>query len=162
MYNSVFFFLVYSQNFASITTICLNISLTHKRHSPTPRPNQPLSYVVSTDGPILGFSYAWNGTLVYLYLLSCVRLFATPWTAAHQGFLSLTISQSMLKFMSSIVCGFLHLAFLLAHFSEVYPCGTCWYCVPLDSQIIFPCVDIPRLIYPSFCDAYRFLANSWV
>ena len=32
--------------------------------------------------------------------LSHVWLFATPWTAAHQAFLSLTISQSLFKFMS--------------------------------------------------------------
>ena len=32
--------------------------------------------------------------------LSCVRLFATPGTAAHQAPLSSTISQSLLKFMS--------------------------------------------------------------
>ena len=31
---------------------------------------------------------------------SHVRLFATPWTAAHQASLSFTISQSLLKFMS--------------------------------------------------------------
>ena len=33
-------------------------------------------------------------------LLSCVRLFATPWTAARQAALSITNSQRMLKFMS--------------------------------------------------------------
>ena len=33
-------------------------------------------------------------------LLSCVRLFATPWTAACQASLSITNSQSLLKFMS--------------------------------------------------------------
>ena len=33
--------------------------------------------------------------------LSCVQLFATPWTAAYQASLSITNSQSMLKFMSS-------------------------------------------------------------
>ena len=33
--------------------------------------------------------------------LSCVWLFATPWTAAHQVSLSFTISQSMLKLMST-------------------------------------------------------------
>ena len=33
-------------------------------------------------------------------LLSCVRLFATPWTAAHQSSLSITKSQSLLKLMS--------------------------------------------------------------
>ena len=32
--------------------------------------------------------------------LSCVRLFATPWTAAHQASLSITNSQSPLKLMS--------------------------------------------------------------
>ena len=31
---------------------------------------------------------------------SHIRLFETPWTAAHQAFLSLTISQSLSKFMS--------------------------------------------------------------
>ena len=33
-------------------------------------------------------------------MLSCVRLFATAWIAAHQAPLSPTISQSSLKFMS--------------------------------------------------------------
>ena len=32
-------------------------------------------------------------------LLSCVRLFATPWTAARQASLSITSSQSLLKLM---------------------------------------------------------------
>ena len=32
--------------------------------------------------------------------LSCVRLFATPWTAAHQASLSCTNSRSLLKLMS--------------------------------------------------------------
>ena len=32
--------------------------------------------------------------------LSCVRVFATPWTAARQAFLSITKSQSSLKLMS--------------------------------------------------------------
>ena len=33
-------------------------------------------------------------------LLSCVRLFATPWTAAYQASLSITNSQSLLKLLS--------------------------------------------------------------
>ena len=37
---------------------------------------------------------------ISVQLLSCVRLFATPWTAAHQASLSITNSQSLLKFMS--------------------------------------------------------------
>ena len=32
--------------------------------------------------------------------LSCVQIFATPWTAAHQASLSFTNSQSLLKLMS--------------------------------------------------------------
>ena len=37
---------------------------------------------------------------VVVQSLSSGRLFATPWTAAHQTSLSITISQSLLKFMS--------------------------------------------------------------
>ena len=33
-------------------------------------------------------------------MLSCVQLFVTPWTAAHQASLSITNSWSLLKFMS--------------------------------------------------------------
>ena len=33
-------------------------------------------------------------------LLSCVQLFATPWTAAHQASLSITTTQSLLKLTS--------------------------------------------------------------
>ena len=38
--------------------------------------------------------------LVVVQLLSQDRLFATPWTAARQAFLSFTISQSLLKLVS--------------------------------------------------------------
>ena len=38
--------------------------------------------------------------LVLVQLLSCVQLFATPWTAAHQASLSFTISCSLLKLIS--------------------------------------------------------------
>ena len=41
-----------------------------------------------------------NFHIVAVQLLCCVRLFVTPWTAAHQAFLSFTISQSLLKLMS--------------------------------------------------------------
>ena len=41
-----------------------------------------------------------NITVVVIQLLSRVQPFATPWTAAHQAFLSFTISQSLLKLMS--------------------------------------------------------------
>ena len=42
----------------------------------------------------------WISLFVVVQLLSCVRLFATPWTAAHQALLSFTISWSLLKLMS--------------------------------------------------------------
>ena len=45
-------------------------------------------------------------------LLSHVRLFATPWTAAYQSFLSITNSWSLLKFMSiESIMPFNHLIF---------------------------------------------------
>ena len=40
------------------------------------------------------------GDDVVVQSLSCVQLFVTPWTAAHQTSLSSTVSQSLLKFMS--------------------------------------------------------------
>ena len=36
----------------------------------------------------------------FVHSLSCVRLFATPWTEAHQAPLSFTVSQSLLTRMS--------------------------------------------------------------
>ena len=38
--------------------------------------------------------------IVVVQSLSCVQLFVTPWTAAHQASLTFTISQSLLKLMS--------------------------------------------------------------
>ena len=38
--------------------------------------------------------------IISVQLLNCVRLFAAPWTAAHQASLFITISQSLLKLMS--------------------------------------------------------------
>ena len=49
-----------------------------------------------------------DGTVVQSF--SCVQLFATPWTAAHQASLSFTISQSLLKLM------FIELVMLSNHF----------------------------------------------
>ena len=44
-----------------------------------------------------GFTGGW---LDSVQLLSCVQLFATPWTAAHQASLSITNTQSLLKLTS--------------------------------------------------------------
>ena len=48
-----------------------------------------------------------HGLFVWLqfssvHSLSCARLFATPWTAAHQASLSITPSWSFLKLMSIV------------------------------------------------------------
>ena len=47
-----------------------------------------------------GFLFASKLFVVVVQSLSCVQLFVTPWTAAHQSSLSFTISQSLLKLMS--------------------------------------------------------------
>ena len=41
-----------------------------------------------------------EGSLSSVQLLSCVQLFATPWTTAHQASLSITNSQSLFKLIS--------------------------------------------------------------
>ena len=64
------------------------------------------------DGETLGFQAfdsilpvleidSWRSDLVLSFFISPVLLFATPWTAAHQASLSLSISQSLHKFMST-------------------------------------------------------------
>ena len=74
----------------------------------------------------------WNSifnfrTFLYLIavvqLLSSFRLFGTPWTAAHQASLSLTISQSLLKLMSIV---------------SVVPSNHFILCRPLLLPSIFP------------------------
>ena len=49
---------------------------------------------------ILIWKYTCNPMFIRVQLLSRIRLFATPWTVARQASLSITISQSLLKFMS--------------------------------------------------------------
>ena len=46
------------------------------------------------------FGGDWSPILFVVHLLSCVQLFATPWTATHQASLSFTVFQSLLKLMS--------------------------------------------------------------
>ena len=53
---------------------------------------------IGRDQRVMGPALCLNNFVVQL--LSCVWLFPTPWTAAHQAFLSFTISQSLLKLMS--------------------------------------------------------------
>ena len=56
----------------------------------------------------------WDGGLV-VQLLNGVRLFVTPWIAAHQAPLSFTISWSLLKFM------FVELVMLSNHLILCHP-----------------------------------------
>ena len=52
-----------------------------------------------------GFTYEFLQRLQIslVQTLSCVQLFATPWTAAHDASLSITHSQSLLKLMSIVL-----------------------------------------------------------
>ena len=56
--------------------------------------------------------------------LSCVQLFVTPWTTAHQAFLSFTISQSLLKLVfieSMMSSNHLIVCCLLLLLSSIFP-----------------------------------------
>ena len=46
------------------------------------------------------FCHSWSSLYSSVQLLSCVRLFATPWITACQASLSITISQSSLRLTS--------------------------------------------------------------
>ena len=48
----------------------------------------------------LTLKFTWKSKFSWVQSLICVRLSATPWTAAHQASLSFTISRSLLKLMS--------------------------------------------------------------
>ena len=78
--------------------------------------------VASGEG--YGEEKVWIGRFKLSYIVvvvqspSCVRVFATPWTAALQASLSFTISQSLLKLMSIsdvILCHPLSAPSLLAY-----------------------------------------------
>ena len=59
--------------------------------------------------------------------LTCVRLFATPWTTAHQASLSITNSWSLLKFMS---------------IKSVMPSNHLILCYPLLLPSVFPSIRV--------------------
>ena len=65
-----------------------------------------------------------DGLLIVVQLLSCVQLFATPWTAACQASLSFTISWSLLRIMSvdsEIPSNHLILCCLLLLLPSIFP-----------------------------------------
>ena len=59
--------------------------------------------------------------------LTCVQLFATPWTTAHQALLSITNSWSLLKFMS---------------IKSVMPSNHLILCYPLLLPSVFPSIRV--------------------
>ena len=62
--------------------------------------------------------------VIVAQLLSHVRVFVTPWTAAHQVSLSPTVFQSLLKFMSTesvMLSNHLILCHTLLRLSSVFP-----------------------------------------
>ena len=59
--------------------------------------------------------------------LSCVHLFVTPWTAAHQASLPFTIFQSLLRFMSIV---------------SVMPSNHLFVCYPLLWPSIFSSIGV--------------------
>ena len=68
-------------------------------------------------------------------LLSCVRLFVTLWTAAHQASLSITNSQSLLKLVS---------------IELVMPSNHLILCRPLVLLSIWSLFILLGLFFPSF------------
>ena len=64
---------------------------------------------------------------VVVQSLSCVRLFATPWTAARQAPLSFIVSQSFLKLMS---------------IESMMPSNHLILCCPLLLPSIFPSIRV--------------------
>ena len=67
-------------------------------------PDQDFRFYSEENGKITGGLWARQSYILSdfssVQLLSCVQLFATPWTAAHQASLSITNSCSLLKLMS--------------------------------------------------------------
>ena len=86
------------------------------------------------EKPLSGFHRIPATKLSSVQLLSHVRLFVTPWTAAHQASLSITNSQSLFKLMS---------------IASVMPCD----------HLIF---SRPLHLPPSICPSIRVFSNELV
>ena len=67
----------------------------------------------------LSYPYMTTGKTIALTQFSCVRLFTTPWTEAHQASLSITNSWSLLKLMS------IESVMPSTHLSSVVPFSCC-------------------------------------
>ena len=69
----------------------------------------------------------WQSAFSSVQSLSCVRLFVTPWIAVHQDSLSITSSQSLLKFL---------------FIPSVKPSNHPILCHPLLPPSIFPSITV--------------------
>ena len=81
--------------------------------------------VIPTDTP---GSFIFPCPFSSVQSLSRVRLFATPWTAAHQASLTITNSQSLLKFIS------IESAMPSNHLSSVIPFSSCYQSFPASGS----------------------------
>ena len=88
----------------------------------------------SRTTPALLLSLPVKRLSVVVQLPSCTQLFATPWTAAHQASLCLTISQCSPQFMP---------------IEPVIPCNHLILCHPL-------------LLLPSISPSIRVFSKSWL
>ena len=68
--------------------------------------------------------------VVVVQSLTCVRLLATPWTAARQASLSFTIFQSLLKFMS------IESVMPSNHLSSAIPLSSCLQSFPASGSFL--------------------------
>ena len=84
--------------------------------------------------------------LLVVQSLSCIQLFATPWTAACQASLSFIISQSLLKLMS------IELVMPSNHFVLCHPL--------LLLPSIFPSISV--FSNKSVEEGYHYPKSSWV
>ena len=111
------------------------VAIFYSRGCSRPRDWTHISCVSCIAGRHFMLSHQENLNYMFMYVyyifidivvqsLSCVRLFATPWTAAHEAPLSSTISQSLLKSVSIelvMLTNHLILCCLLLHLLSVFP-----------------------------------------
>ena len=69
--------------------------------------------------------------------LSCVQLFATPWTAACQASLSINISQSFLKLMSIELVFLYFFALITEEPFLISPCYSLELCIQMGISFLF-------------------------
>ena len=80
-------------------TIGVSCHFLHQGIFPTQGLNPHILHLLNWQADSLPVSHP-RSSFSSVKSLSCVRLFETPWTAAHQDSLSITNSQSLLKLMS--------------------------------------------------------------